>query len=397
MSHFPAHAQLFPSGGAVPSPRGVHASSVKSNTALLRTVCTFLLGCLGALAPAAESLRTWDVAGNLRVAAGHKENVLLSAVNPQSSALAQLEGELFVSQLPADTLELLAFANATFTRFLDSAENPHELQAFAHAELRWLPTARLRLTPALEAYHLKQVFDLSVNDVERRVALLAVTGGLVSLAARLELPARFWLELKPTAQRERFRDRSDDHVQHLGRITLGRPLLDRRVELSVSAEALRRTYDTRPQYTAAGRRLTGTELIFERREAEARAKVRGSETSRWSTTTAAVFSDNRDNGSGFFNYHHRALRQELAWRSTAWKAHVTARAGRYDYDVQTEGIGINPPFRLKEEFSVQARVERTLSRRVTVFASYLWERSRSNDPLARYRAQTACAGADLTL
>lgn len=370
--------------------------SRRARRPLVRTLLACAAAACALVASAATSPLT-DFSANLRLAAGHKHNVLLSAVDAQDSRLALFDGEVFFVHTASDQLDLLGFANATFTRFVDSAENPHELQAYAHAEAAWLPSPRLKLTPAVEAYHLKQVFDLSVNNVDRRTALLSVNGALASLATRFELPAALWLELKPAAQRERFRDHSDDHVQHLGRLTLGRTFLERRFELSVSGQALRRTYDTRPRYTTAGRPLSGTELIFEQREAEVRAKLAWGERHRCTTSTAFTVASNRDNGSGFFNYHHRALRQEFTWQHADWEARLVARAGRYDYDVQTQGIGINPPFRLKEEFLVESRLTYAATARVSLYATYVWERSRSNDPLARYRAQTAFAGIDFSL
>ncbi len=46
---------------------------------------------------------------------------------------------------------------------------------------------------------------------------------------------------------------------------------------------------------------------------------------------------------------------------------------------------------------MQARVEREWKRHLSIFAEYTWERSRSNDPLASYRAKTARTGLDWAL
>jgi hypothetical protein len=349
----------------------------------------------GRTAPAATA--TSGFTADLRLGAGYRHNVLLGAVQPEDSALGLIEGEAFWTHLPSDTVEFVAFSNATFTRFVDSRDNPHELQAFAHAALRWLPRPWFTATPSLEGYHLKQVFDFSINHVDRRTALVAVSGGLAALALRWQATPRTWLELKPAAQRERFRDRSDDSRQHLGRATLGRTFFGDRLEFSVTGQAQRRDYDSRPQYTVAGRRLAGTRLLFDQRETEARVKIAWDAAARWRTVTAVSRTTNRDNGSGFFDYRHRAVRHEIAWQGEAAQLRFAARAGRYDYEVQTQGIGINPPFRLKEEFSFQTRLARPWTRRTTAFAQVVWERSRSNDPLARYRTHTAQAGVEVTL
>src|SRR6185436_18324122 len=97
----------------------------------------------------------------------------------------------------------------------------------------------------------------------------------------------------------------------------------------------------------------------------------------------------RDNGSGFFDYRYRNVRQEITWQHTPWKIRLTGRAGRYNYAVQTQGIGINPPNRLKEEFLAKGRLERQCAKHLTVFGDLAWERSRSNDPLASYRVKIA--------
>jgi hypothetical protein len=301
---------------------------------------------------------------------------------------------VFWWRLPTERFEALAFANATFTRFTNSHENPREWQAFVHAEARWFARPNLQLTGSAEGYHIDQVFDLSATSAERLTARLAVTGVVGSANLHWDLRPDTWLELKPAAQRDRYRDHSDDHHQAIGRVTVGHKFLRGRLELALAGQALRRNYDRRPQYTAAGRPLPGADLRFRQREGEARVTIGWDEAQRWSTTTAVITANNRDNGSGFFNYHQRAVRQELTWTRRPWKVRVVGRAGRYDYDVQTEGIGLAPPPRLKEEFLGQARLERDWTKTARLYLDFAWERSRSNDPLACYRAKTSSAGVD---
>lgn len=341
-----------------------------------------------------EPLRSWELTGNLRTSAGFKENVLLSAVRSEDSAFARAEAEVFWWRPPTERFEALAFANAALTRFFDSAENPREWQAFAHAEARWFASPAFQATGVVEGYHLDQVFDLSASHAEQLTTQLAVTGALTSVALRWNLRPTTWLELKPTAQRDRYRDGSDDNTQQIGRLTLGRSWLEGRLELSLAGQLLRRNYDHRLRYTIGGRPVTGADLDFEQRDGEATLAIVWDKARRWSTTTAALFGTNEDNGSGYFDYRRRSLRHEIAWKNDAWRVRLTGRAARYDYDVQTQGIGMNPPHRIKEEFLAQARVERQLTARLTVYTDLLWERSRSNDPLASYRVKTALAGVD---
>ena len=355
-----------------------------------------------ATAPTAEEIaaaalpepRAWELTGNLRTAFGYKENVLLSAVRSESSAFAQAEAEVFWWRLPTERFEAIAFANGALTRFFDSEENPREWQAFAHAEARWCPAAALQATGVVEGYYLDQVFDLSESDAERFTERLAMRGMLTTAALRWNFWRNMWMELKPGVQRDVYRDGSDDNRQQTGRATIGRSFAGGRVEVFLAGQALRRDYERRVQYTAAGRPLVGTELEFRQREGELRIDVAWSEGKRWSTSTSASIMTNDDNGSGYFDYRHRAIRQEVTWTRAPWKARLTGRAGRFDYDVQTEGIGINPPKRLKEEFLGRLRIEREWRKRAVLYADWQWERSRSNDLLASYRVKTAALGVD---
>ena len=63
-----------------------------------------------------------------------------------------------------------------------------------------------------------------------------------------------------------------------------------------------------------------------------------------------------------------------------------------EFDVQTVGLGIAPPARIKDEYNLEGRVERKLTDRWTIFAALTWERSRSNDRVASYRVNEGLLG-----
>ncbi len=354
----------------------------------------------GALAFAARArsptpaVRSWEITGNVRTAFGYRENLLLSAVRDDDSAFARAEAELFWLSLPTERFEAHAFINSTLTRYLASAENPRDSQSFAHVEGRWFATPAVQATGTLEGYRLEQVFDLSASDALRPPTRLTVNGATVTVAGRWQFLPRTWFEFKPALQVERYDDRSDDNYQRTAQAALGRSWRDGRVEIILSAQALRRVYDERPRRTSAGRPLLGTELVYVQREGEARATVVWDAARRWRTATVLALTANRDNGSGYFDCRRRSARQEISWTLSPWKFRLTGRAGRYDYGVQLQGIGINPPTRLKEDFLVELRAEHRLTPRMSLFADVAWERSRSNDPLANYRGRTFASGLD---
>ncbi|MES2695583.1 MAG: hypothetical protein V4773_19055 [Verrucomicrobiota bacterium] len=362
-------------------------------------------------AAALGPVRTWELTGNLRSGFGFKDNILLSSAFTDESALARAEGEIFWWLFPTDRFEALAFANASLTRFFESDVNPREWESFAHGEARWFATPSFQVTAAAEGFHFDQVFDLSEKSAAQRMAApIAVTGAVGSVAVRWTFLPHTWLELKPSVQRERYREDSvlifgagialaedpapNDNTQQSGRATLGRTWREGRIELSLAAQYLRRNYDFRARYELGGRPVFGADLDFEQREGEFTASIVWDQARRWSTKTVLLSGDNRDNGSGYFDYRRRSLRQEVAWKRDPWKVRLTGRAGRYVYDRQTVGVGIDPPARFKEDFLGQVRIERQLTKRLTVYTDYLWERSRSNLDIASYRVNTALLGVD---
>jgi hypothetical protein len=133
-------------------------------------------------------------------------------------------------------------------------------------------------------------------------------------------------------------------------------------------------------------------LKISEREGEFRVNVAWDEASQWKTSTSVSLLHYRDNGSGFFNFREQKVEQEVKWTSTAWLVRVTGSAARVDFGVQTVGIGINPPARLRDEFVGECYLERKLNNRWKVFSAYTWERSRSNDPVASYTVNEGLLG-----
>ncbi|MGH7944271.1 MAG: hypothetical protein ACREF9_04585 [Opitutaceae bacterium] len=342
------------------------------------------------------TLRSWELSGNVRGVAGYKDNLLLSAQQPDESLFVRTDAEMFWWRLPTERFEATAFANAIATHFLDATADKDELEAFVHGEARWFIAPSFRTTLNAEGYYLDQVFDLSTSSAARQVAQLQVTGGLASVILHWQLGPKTSLALKPGVQRDRYRDRSDDHRQRNASFTLTRQL-GSHVEIAVEGRTMRRDYDYRTLFTSTGRSLAGTQLEFHQREGELRLDVTWDEAQHWKTLTKIGGHDNRDSGSGYFDYDYRWAKQELRWRRDAWQARLAARAGRYDYALQTVGIGILPPTRLREDFAAELHLERKFNERVRIFGAYQWERSRSNDPVTGYRVNTVFAGVDWSL
>jgi hypothetical protein len=153
-----------------------------------------------------------------------------------------------------------------------------------------------------------------------------------------------------------------------------------------------RDYKQRTQYSASGRALPGTQLSFRSRDAELKARTAWKLAGDWSVTVTGGRTENRDEGSGYFNYDQKRGRLEIGWRRAAWRVGVDGEIKHMVYLVQTAGSGIAPPARFTDDHEATARVERELNTRWTIFLEHHWERSRSNLTEFSYRANTAIGG-----
>ena len=255
----------------------------------------------------------------------------------------------------------------------------------------WRVGEPVRLALPVTGYYIDQVFDVSDTEVERTIAELRVQGAMVGPQIRWTPRPGLWLEAQGTGDRKRYEDGANDGTVGEGALRIGwQPAA--RIELRLGATRRWRNFDRRVRYSAAGRELAGTELKVAEHEVQGRASVTWDRAGSWQTHTGAAELHYRDNGSGYFNYRERRIEQELEWNGGPWRVRATVAAARIDFGVQTVGLGLNPDLRIKDEYSAEVRVERTLSAAWTLVSAYSWERNRSKDVLASYRVNEGLLG-----
>jgi hypothetical protein len=151
----------------------------------------------------------------------------------------------------------------------------------------------------------------------------------------------------------------------------------------------RREHPDRNQYTAGGRPLPGTQLAFRQDELRGEATLnRGP----WTLSLEGYGMENRDQASGYFNYTERGGQLTLERAADRWRLLMEAGGSWSRYEVQTVGIGFDPPRRRRDNRELRARVERTLSPRWSLFAEAREERSRENEGGGTYRARLVLLG-----
>lgn len=346
------------------------------------------------LAAALGAPLRWSSSTSLEAGFGYKDNVLLSHANEEASPLARAALEGFIWRLPPEdgSLDYVGLLHASGTRFFKKLTTDHEAEATLQLEARYRPFKPLKVSLALQGYYLDEIFDISDSDFARVPTELKVAGGVVRPTVRWNFLANFWVEAQGAGKRESYDDNSDNN--HLTEATgrLGWTASEH-FELSASASESWRAYDTHEQYEIGGRLLDGTRLKVIEHEYEVRADNTWDKAEHWKTTTRVGLSDYGDNGSGFLDYQLHRAAEEIDFTGEKWSLHLEGAAKRLHYNFQTVGLGLNPPARIKEEFSVQARVERKIAARWSLFAEYNWQRNRCNDPIASYIANEGLLGA----
>jgi hypothetical protein len=348
---------------------------------------------LGAL----PGLPQWDFGFGLRVAAGYKDNVLLTdrTAAAESSVLLRAELEVFGWRLPqgdslVDWTLLLTGIETTYPGV--DGDGREERVWLAQAEVRYGFGDAFHLRSAVQGYWQDQVLDLSSLEAEGLRQRLQVGGVAAQAGGRWEFRPPWWTEAEVRAKRDTFRAVREDHDEWGGGARLGRHFADRRQALSLGATARRRDYAERNQVTVGGRPLPGTRLTFDQSEVEARLVSEWGRQRHWTSTLRSGLLRNRDNGTGFYDFDTTRHGAKLVWSSAPWRLEVDVQHRRYTYLVQLAGTGFDPPPRRRQDTFGLLRLERRWNRSLGFFAEFGHDRSRSNDLAGDYDATTLFGG-----
>lgn len=338
-----------------------------------------------------DALPKWSASTAVTASYGYKDNLLLSFGAEERSPFLRGAVELLLLRMPVDQFDFSFFAEAEGTRYTAGEAVEDDAKVWVQTEPAFRVGETLKLAFPVTGYYYDQVFDVSVTEVERLVAELEVTGVMAGPTVRWDFHRSAWLEAQAVAQRKRYDDEANDGDVGEGTVRLGWAR-GAWLETRLAGMQRWRDFDYRAQYSAAGRELTDTALKIAEREGEIRFDITWDEASRWHTTTRVSVLQYRDNGSGYFDFDEQTVAHEVEWDAEPWRVRLGGSASRVDFRVQTVGIGIDPPSRLRDDFVGELQVSRKLNSRWRVFGGYTWERSRSNDPVASYTVNEGLLG-----
>jgi len=338
-----------------------------------------------------ETQPKWSASVAAESGFGYKDNLLLSSAAEERSGFARGSVEALMMRLPTTSWDCSVFAQAEGTRFFTGRTVKDESSAWLQADPAWRVGSAWKLALPATGYYYDQVFDVSDTEVERLVSELKVFGLKAGPVVRWTFHPAGWVEAQAGAERKRYDDRVNDGRVGEGALRLGWAP-GGRVDWRVTGVRRLRNFDSRRQYSAAGRELSGTHLKIEEKEGELRLGVKWGEAGSWRTTTRVGVLHYRDNGSGYFDYRERRFENEVEWNREPWLVRCGGSVRRVDFDRQTVGLGIGPPARLKEEYAAELRIEREMGGRWTLLAGYTWERSRANDRISSYEVNEGLLG-----
>lgn len=357
-------------------------------------------------APVAAAVRSpWDISTTLRVSAGWRDNVTVSAFHPVDRAFWRGEAEVFVLRPLGSRWQLISLLSGDVLRYVSPpAGVAGEEQWVAHLETRWQPVSVFRTALKADGFQETTYIDPSQTEGAQEPPLrVRIRGGYSTLIPRLTLPWGFTFE--PSVQAKRITYRT--YNGHYREIRPGARLEwkhSRRLVLSAEWFEHTRHYSELTETTAQNRPLRGWLLSLRQREADAKASTEFEAGGTWTVTATAARLENRDPAHGYLDYNQRRAQLEVAWERGPWHTSASGDARRIDYLVQRVGIGnaLQRPARITDAYEVVGRIERDLSPRWVAFTEARWERNRSNvadDAQAHpfnYRTSTTLVGIQRT-
>lgn len=334
-------------------------------------------------------LSLWSLTTSASLSAGYRDNVLLSATGEEGSPLIKAELECMALRLPEESWDGFLFFSAVEHQFLSAEETDHERTVLLAGQARWQPAAPWQATFAARGYHHDQVFDVSVTEAELRTAPLKMEGFVAGPTMRW-IAGRLWVEAAGHYRRDRYHDEVDGYEEGEGAVRLGYTWA-KKTELSVGGAQRRRDHDDRPQFTLGGRPISGSRLSFEQTEVNAKVAWTPPD-SAWSFGAGALREENRDSGTGYFDYDRDEANATVTWRGERLTLRLFSSVARYLFPRQLEGAGLEPEMRYKDEWRGTFEATWKLNERWALLCVCESERTRSNDPRSQFSVNTAYLG-----
>lgn len=324
-------------------------------------------------------IAVWDGTARGTVGVGYRDNVLRTAVAPESSGFFITTADASLMRLSETGSQLLLLVVGEDVRYFDSPSVSKE-QVFSGTVQGAVPLGvQDELGAMLQYLYQNQVVDASETEADLRRLLVEGHGITFRPQWKHTLRPGWILQLEASMDRQLYAADLDDFWEGAGRLSLIHKY-GRRSEWSVSFQSKHRRYDSREQFDSSGVAIPGTSLVYWRPEVSGQWRHYWDEGRHWRTTTKAGLLLNRDNGPGYFDYDRAQFAEQLRWSRSGWEVSAQARFGWYFYHEQR----IGGELRDRSYVLLDLRVERRLGKHWLLHAAAEREWNFSNDPLDDY-------------
>ncbi|HEY2951642.1 MAG TPA: hypothetical protein VGK40_03610 [Verrucomicrobiae bacterium] len=340
--------------------------------------------------PPLPALPKWDRIFSGRLGLGYRDNVLRASSAPQGSAFLLTSGEFFVSRLPLDGTQVDVMVTGELYGYFHKQTVSSEASAFGLAAIRKDWNVNWQTSLSLEALYQDQVLDVSTTDPA--IGRIKVQGEtlIARPGLRRNLLRSSWVAVEFSAARQFYLTPLDDYWEGGPKLILGHAGANKS-EVTLSYEALPRSYDTDAQLAADGTPLPGTRRRFLQQDSRLTWRHHWDSARHWRTTTKLGFKRNDDIGSGYFNYERAQVSEQLRFRNERWEITGAAKANFYHFPVQTVTT-TDLRRREQSELTINLRAERRFGESVKLFLEFDREQTLSNVASDRYTVNTASGG-----
>jgi hypothetical protein len=334
----------------------------------------------------------WDKSLNLRVGLGYKDNLLLSDLNHEESPFVSTEVEATLLRLPVDGTQVLAFVSAEDTRYWNGHRLPKEQLFFGQVQVKREFARDWNFGLTAQAIYNDTVFDASITETNLTPVPAVSYSFKAAPFLRRDFGKKYWVELEFGVNRQYFTESLDDYWEIGPKITVGRNY-GNRSSIAFSYLFNQRSYDDRTPVNLDQSPVPGKTLEYWRHELELAIQHNWDKERRWRMTTGVGWEYNEDNGSGYFNYFHYRVYQQVRYVAKLWELKAQARFNPYYYPNQFATTDSSDK-RYKNILTLNLRGERKLTQKIKLFAEYEYEQAYSNETLSEYQANRVIGGID---
>jgi hypothetical protein len=334
----------------------------------------------------------WQHVITVRGSGGYKDNVLLSAEDPEGSAFLGAGLEMFGWKPIGLGGQFQAFVVGEHRHFLSARDIEKEQTLVAEARLDQNLGIEWALSTPIQFSYVDQVLDVSATEPVPPTRVQGET-----LAAR---PALRWHTLPGTFEmqwnglRQWYASPLDNTWETGVRLDWA-PEFAGRTRANVYYDFSHAWYDQEPERDSNGDPRAGTRRRTQRHEGGLRVRHEWGEQDAWRLTTRIAGRYATDLASGYYDYVRPSMDLRLRHRRKSWLTEAGVRLADYRYPVQSAEPGSSRR-RHRLDLVLELRGEFELRPWLRAFAEYSYEETFAHRAFESYTVNTVHAGFEAT-